>query len=113
MPGVQGCLHKLDAQPAAPGGEEGGRDQEDYRRSSWVRKHVQIVFILSVDHSQPNDQGRVVAPITSLSDIRNIASKDDARLLLIVRHPFDRLVKIIPQYSNLIILFIQVGVCLS
>eukprot|EP00092_Neocalanus_flemingeri_P016665 GFUD01018028.1.p1 GENE.GFUD01018028.1~~GFUD01018028.1.p1 ORF type:complete len:470 (+),score=128.33 GFUD01018028.1:311-1720(+) len=45
------------------------------------------------DHpNQPNDQGRVVAPVTSLSNIRQIAEQEDAKLLLIVRHPFDRLV---------------------
>ena len=40
--------------------------------------------------SQPNDQARIVAPVSSLSNIERISRKDDARLLLIVRHPFDR-----------------------
>ena len=52
----------------------------------------------------------MVAPITSLSNIHNIASKDDARLLLIVRHPFDRWMEIM---LHSLILIVQIGVCLS
>ena len=40
--------------------------------------------------SQPNDQARIVAPLTSLSNLERISKQKDARLLLIVRHPFDR-----------------------
>ena len=59
---------------------------------------------------QANDQGRVVAPITSLSTIRQIASQKDARLLLIVRHPFDRLEQ---SFIHHLHLFFKVGVCLQ
>lgn len=57
-----------------------GKDQEE------IEKIIE-------DHpGQADQQGRVVAPKIPLSHIQRIASNKDARLLLIVRHPFDRLV---------------------
>jgi len=56
------------------------------------KKEEEIERIKRKHPGQPNDQGRVVAPITSFSHIKSISRGEDARLLLIVRHPFDRLV---------------------
>ena len=39
---------------------------------------------------QPNDQARVVAPILSLSKLREISSSVQFKAMLVVRHPFDR-----------------------
>ena len=55
--------------------------------------------ILAEHPSQPNDQGRVVAPLLSLSHLEAIARQEDARILLIVRHPFDRLCQYPVQYT--------------
>jgi len=56
-------------------------------------KNEEEVKKIIKDHpNQPNDQGRVVAPLTPLSSITQISRLEDAKLLLIVRHPFDRLV---------------------
>ena len=71
-----------------------GKKEEEIERIK--RKHPGFASILSATDlysscfRQPNDQGRVVAPITSFSHIKSISRGEDARLLLIVRHPFDR-----------------------
>jgi len=56
------------------------------------KKEEEIKKIIKDHPNQPNDQARIVAPVSSLSNIERISRKEDARLLLIVRHPFDRLV---------------------
>merc|ERR1712106_678884 len=45
------------------------------------KKEEEIKKIIEDYPGQANDQGRVVAPITSISTIRQIASQEDARLL--------------------------------
>lgn len=52
----------------------------------------QIQTIMKKYPNQPNDQARVVAPLTSDAGVRDLVTRDDASSLLIVRHPFDRLV---------------------
>jgi len=42
--------------------------------------------------NQPNDQARVVAPSLTWSQVRTVLAEPSATTLLIVRHPFDRLV---------------------
>ena len=42
--------------------------------------------------SQPNDQARVVAPPISQMGLMSALAKPNVTTLLIVRHPFDRLV---------------------
>eukprot|EP00092_Neocalanus_flemingeri_P032094 GFUD01034882.1.p1 GENE.GFUD01034882.1~~GFUD01034882.1.p1 ORF type:complete len:436 (-),score=99.92 GFUD01034882.1:116-1423(-) len=45
------------------------------------------------DHpQQPNEQARVVAPLLPLSKLREISSSEQFKGMLVVRHPFDRLV---------------------
>jgi len=56
------------------------------------KKEEEIEKIIKDHPGQPNDQGRVVAPIKSLSTVEKISRQENARLLIIVRHPFDRLV---------------------
>merc|ERR1719427_2630386 len=56
------------------------------------KKEEDINKIIKDHPNQPNDQARIVAPVSSLSNIERISRKEDPRLLLIVRHPFDRLV---------------------
>lgn len=41
---------------------------------------------------QPNDQGRVVAPVISKDKLQELEKSENSSKLLIVRHPFDRLV---------------------
>jgi len=56
------------------------------------KKNDEIEKIIKNHPNQPNEQARIVAPLTSLSNLERISKQEDARLLLIVRHPFDRLV---------------------
>jgi len=53
---------------------------------------TQIKKIIADHPNQPNEQGRVVAPVLPLKAIERMASQEDTKSLLIVRHPFDRLV---------------------
>ena len=41
--------------------------------------------------SQPNDQARVLAPAIGPSSLRDILSQKKATTLIIVRHPFTRI----------------------
>ena len=70
-----------------------GRKTMRLRRLSRITHSIKIQkCIISNDFypSQPNEQARIVAPLTSLSNLERISKQEDARLLLIVRHPFDR-----------------------
>ena len=69
-----------------------GRTSRRLRRSSRIIQGNRDGIASRDDdyYRQADHQGRVVAPKIPLSHILSIASKKDARLLLIVRHPFDR-----------------------
>jgi len=48
--------------------------------------------IIAKHPRQPNDQGREVAPKLRYADLQKILHRDETKTLLIVRHPFERLV---------------------
>jgi len=56
------------------------------------KKEEEIKRILTDHPHQPNDQARVVAPILTMTRLRQISSTPGYTGLVVVRHPFDRLV---------------------
>jgi len=56
------------------------------------KKESEIKKIVKDHPSQPNDQARAVAPILSLSKLRQLATSAQFKGMFVVRHPFDRLV---------------------
>ncbi|XP_023323409.1 carbohydrate sulfotransferase 11 isoform X2 [Eurytemora carolleeae] len=56
------------------------------------RSEIELELLKKKHPSQPNEQGRIVAPVLSLKETVNHLNKPLMKKLLITRHPFDRLV---------------------
>lgn len=56
------------------------------------KTEAEVEQIVASHPQQPNHQGRVVAPVLGSGSVRRLLATNTTAALLIVRHPFDRLV---------------------